>query len=160
MYSIPGSQTPLFASPDCQACNLGYRFDGRSCFLHQCPAGLVEDYTLSTCWRSSGPMAAAKIDYSEFPLRQGFTYQVSKQKEACRMFFVFGESGSSANYSTFSLLYENMRLILLFNFNLIIISILHYLNPFGVFSSRRFSCVHSIMSAAWRAVQLLEQTLQ
>lgn len=66
----------VFYVIDCQSCNLGYRFDGRACFLHQCPGDLVEDYATSTCWRSAGLLSTATLNFSSFPLRHGLTYVV------------------------------------------------------------------------------------
>jgi len=70
----------LCTGPDhnaCQACATGYRHDGRACHFHGCPSGFTDDPFTSTCWRPAGSRASAVFDFTDFPLRQGFTYETS-----------------------------------------------------------------------------------
>ncbi len=71
-----------FNLADCQSCNFGYLFDGRSCYLYARyvatgqPFGYILDLSTQTFWRSAGTRSLAVIDFSQYLLRQGFTYQV------------------------------------------------------------------------------------
>ncbi len=79
----------LFLTIDCQACNLGYIFDGRACILFQTyrqsgdPSGFALDLSTNFLWRPTGPYATAQLNFTTYPLRQGYSYTVCTLIVSC-----------------------------------------------------------------------------
>ncbi len=61
---------------ECQSCRSDFVHDGRTCYEASCPPNLALDAVSATCWRPSGPFTSVVLDFANFPLQQGFSYEV------------------------------------------------------------------------------------
>jgi len=75
---------------DCQDCRLGYRFDGRACWFHDCPSGYAEDFATASCWRQT-QRTTMTFEPKGFPLREGCIYRAK-----VRGYYAFGSAPRSS----------------------------------------------------------------